>query len=920
MYQSIYYEREQNRIHLWDDALGYRFFRYNNTVYEPVDYHTGLKTIYGQNVKAVRNRYEDDYLLERDVNPEIKTLIQQYKDYDNIPSPLNIGFIDIEVDSIGGWKRIRNFENELLSISLRDYNLKKTFQFVVDKNNRFTLKNDESKLFCVVKTERELFEKFIQFLGIKHYHILSGWNSENFDFPQIVKRGRKVVGDLINNLSPVGIVKEDEKEENRIHIAGISLLDYMKLYKKFSEGERVSYSLNNIAQVELEKTKLQYDGTLMNLHEKSLDEFIEYNIQDSILIEELESKLQYLATAIRLSHVGHIPYEQIFFQSRIIEGAILTQLKRKNLVVPNKKEYNEQKKDLVLGNLDNWKDLKTKIKVEKTADGYDVNLDEIEDDYIFTVGAYQFSKEELQQKLNENELQLNTRGGLKKLANTGEGAYVKEPLKGRHGWIIDLDFTSLYPSIMRSLNISPETKVAVIEDWDPLDIDNRDRFNVRNGDAVTTVSKETLLKSISDRKFLVSANGVLYSNEKRGVIPEVLDSWFSDRLRYQELSKKAFKEGKIEESKTYDTLDYITKILLNSVYGVLLSPSYRFYDKDNGEAVTITGQFLIKKAESLVNQRMNQEANTRLNLDLGYPNAGGIACIVDHQDYVLAVDTDSTLINVGKLSGFKQEEIPELAKKLQDYVNTNITPYVKEHLRLDSHFFSMKQEMIAKSGLFIEKKRYALHIIEKKGKPKDELEIKGIDVVRTNFPQYFRDRLKDVIITKILNGASKEEIEREIEDLKKGMLDQEVTEIMVPTGVKNVNKYIDPIDRYAKRTPIYSKAAINHNLLLKSLKLDVEYEPVYDGDKIKYCYIKENEYNFDVMAIKENSPQEILEFVKKFIDYDKIFQHQLISKLDNWFIALGWQNPPEPKKKRAKEEKVITRPKQKQQPQQDSWW
>ena len=164
MYQSIYFDRENNKMHLWDDALGYSSFRYNNVVYEATDEKTEFKSIYGYNVKPVRNTFEDESLLERDVNPEIKTLIQKYSDSDSMPNPLYIGFIDIEVASHGGWKEIRAYNNEILSISLRDYNDHITYQFVLDKNNKFILKTNDTQKFCVVKTEQDLFLKFIQFL------------------------------------------------------------------------------------------------------------------------------------------------------------------------------------------------------------------------------------------------------------------------------------------------------------------------------------------------------------------------------------------------------------------------------------------------------------------------------------------------------------------------------------------------------------------------------------------------------------------------------------------------------------------------------------------------------------------------------------------------------------------------------------
>ena len=228
--------------------------------------------------------------------------------------------------------------------------------------------------------------------------ILSGWNSDLFDIPYLYNRMCVVLGkEMSDTLSPINKVFHNENQDV-YKIAGRASLDYLKLYRKFSMGDRSSYALDAIGSLEVDMKKIEYSGTLQDLYENDITKYVEYNIRDVEILKKLDEKLGYIDTARALCHKGHIPYESIYTQSHILDGAMLTYLKRRDLIAPSKK----------LSGIQNYRG-----------------------------------------------------SGRDRIS----GAFVKTPQSGLHEWVFDIDATSMYPSIIMSLNISPETKRGRVVDW-----------------------------------------------------------------------------------------------------------------------------------------------------------------------------------------------------------------------------------------------------------------------------------------------------------------------------------------------------------------------------------------------------------------------------------------------------------------------
>ena len=241
------------------------------------------------------------------------------------------------------------------------------------------------------------------------------------------------------------------------------------------------------------------------------------------------------------------------------------------------------------------------------------------------------------------------------------GAYVKPPIVGKYEWIYDLDLTSLYPSIIMTLNISPETKIGKINNWDANDFLKGKVDSYTIGD--DTITKENLKKYLKDSKFSVSSNGVLYRTDKVGCIPGILDLWFAQRVKYKNEMKKYGKSGNKEKYAFFHKRQLVQKILLNSLYGVLGLPAFRFYDIDNAEAVTTTGQTVIKSTADM--------ANIKYNKELGDPEL----------DSNIYIDTDSVFFSATPLLDKRipswrdnnqdtiAQYVNDIAEEMQDYLN-----------------------------------------------------------------------------------------------------------------------------------------------------------------------------------------------------------------------------------------------------------
>ena len=815
MYQAISYHKRTNKVHIWDDVKGHYTINYKPYAYRKVSYGN-MVALDGQSVQRVENPdREERGLYEADINPEMRTLIDEYTDSDESSTGHRTLFIDIEVDISLSFSTPEEAKNEVTSIAIYDEAADQRHVWILDKDQ--VVENVSKPGYEVVSCQDEhtLLQKFLyQYYEIQPT-IITGWNIDFFDIPYLYNRMVQVLGEeMARTLSPIKDVIW-LKHRNRYRISGVSCLDYMALYKNFTYSQESSYSLEAISRKELGKGKMKYEGTLDDLFVNDIQGYIDYNMNDVDLVWELDQKMKLIDLARGICHKGHVPYEDFLFPTRYLDGAALTYMKRLNIVSPSRPPRSTEELNLL-------------------------------------------------------------------------GAYVKPPNAGRYKWVYDLDLTSLYPSIIMTLNISPETKVTKLENFDPKGYVRKTGGHYTDGnDGWET--PEDLKNYLDSNKYSIAANGVVYDTQIKGFLPSILDKWFNERVKYKDLRKKYEKEGDAVKAEYFDRMQLVTKILLNSFYGVLGNPSFRFFDPDNAVAITSTGQQLIKFTADIGNKFYANELGKK-------------------KDYNIYIDTDSVFFSSLPIiehrhPGFDitdekwmADKTIGIADEVQDFMNRSYDIYSKKFHNVDTHRFDIKQENVAKAGLWIAKKRYAQWIINVEGHTVSKLDVKGLDVVRSSFPPSFRKFMAEVL-EDMLNDIEKPELDQKILDFKQYMKTLELVDVMFPVGVKNVKKYIRKGDKAfavrMKGTPIHVKSALNYNDMLKHHKVKT-IRGIINGEKIKWTYLRNNPMGLETMALKGyDDPAPIENFVQEHIDYDKIFKSAFANKLNDFYSAMNWGLIPE---------------------------
>jgi len=230
---------------------------------------------------------------------------------------------------------------------------------------------------------------------------------------------------------------------------------------------------------------------------------------------------------------------------------------------------------------------------------------------------------------------------------------------------------------------------------------------------------------------------------------------------------------------------------------------------------------------------------------------------------------------------------------MQDYLNNfyDMLSVKIFNVPADKHRLEIKKEFVAKAGLWVAKKRYAQWIIMNNGVPMDKLDVKGLDVKRSSFPKAFQDIMSEVLIS-ILRGESEDEITEKVVNFKDSMVDIEIKNIAKNSAVKNLSKYMGKkrqLFEVMKGTPAHVKAAIAYNDCLKHFDAPFKYEPMKNGDKVKWVYLKNNPLGLDGLAFTGyQDPPEIEEFINTYIDHKKIFERELQGKLQDFYDAIGW--------------------------------
>ena len=284
------------------------------------------------------DRYIYQYISEKYPEDEIKFDISKIK----------LVTLDIEVASEAGFPDVESCSEEILAITIQDYTTKKIVTWGVKPFN-----NKQSNVtYHYCPSEYELLNHFINYWMIDVPDVVTGWNIQLYDIPYICKRLNRVLGEkLMKRFSNWGLVTEGEVFINgRKHaifdVGGMTQLDYLDLYKKFTYKAQESYRLDYIAEVELGQKKLDHSefDTFKDFYTQGWQKFIEYNIVDVELVDRLEDKMKLIELALTMAYDAKVNYADVFYQVRMWDNIIYNYLKKRNIVIPpkNKSQKNEK--------------------------------------------------------------------------------------------------------------------------------------------------------------------------------------------------------------------------------------------------------------------------------------------------------------------------------------------------------------------------------------------------------------------------------------------------------------------------------------------------------------------------------------------------------------------------------------------------
>ena len=735
-------------------------------------------------------RFIYQYISDKYTEEEIKFDINKIK----------LVTIDIEVASENGFPDVESAAEEVLLITIQDYTTK---EIVTWGKGPFKL-NKGNVYYKQFNNEYDLLNDFIAWWIDNTPEVVTGWNSKLYDIPYIVRRMDRVLGEkLMKRLSPWGLVTEQEffvngRKQISYDIGGISQLDYLDLYKKFTYTNQESYRLDHIANVELGQKKLDHSefDTFKDFYTKGWQKFVEYNIIDVELVDRLEDKMKLIELALTLAYDAKVNYEDVFYQVRMWDTIIYNYLKGRGIVIPPKEKSDKDSK------------------------------------YA--------------------------------------GAYVKEPIPGKYDWVVSFDLNSLYPHLIMQYNISPET----LQD---------------TRHPTTTVEKilnrEIDFENLSD--YAVCANGSMYRKDVRGFLPELMDKIYKDRTIYkkkmlaakQEYEKKKTKELEKEIARC-NNIQMARKIQLNSAYGAIGNQYFRYYKLANAEAITLSGQVSIRWIENKMNQYLNKVLKT------------------EGTDYVIAADTDSIYLNMGPFvdAVFKgrekttQDIVSFLDKVCQEELEKYIEGSYQElanYVNAYDQKMQMKRENIAERGIWTAKKRYILNVWNSEGVQYNEPKLKmmGIEAVKSSTPAPCRQMIKDGL--KLMMSGTEDDVIDFIDECRRKFKSLPPEQISFPRTASNVKKYECRNSIYVKGTPIHVRGALLFNYHVKDKKLTNKYSLIQNGEKIKFCYLKEpNPMRENVISFIQDFPKELN--LDKYIDYNLQFEKSFVEPLKTILDAIGW--------------------------------
>ena len=339
--------------------------KFNPTLFVPSNKKTKYQTLNGEYVEAVQpgsvrdcrefiKKYDgvENFKIHGNTGYIYQYISKMYKE-DEIKfdtSKVKIATLDIEVASENGFPDVESAAEEVLLITIQDYATKQIRTWGQGPFNN----KQENVIYKSFSNEYDLLNAFINWWMIEENtpEVVTGWNSELYDIPYLVRRIDRVLGEkLMKRLSPWGLVTEKEtfivgRKHISYDVGGVTQLDYLNLYKKFTYKAQESYRLDYIASVELGQKKLDHSefDTFKDFYTNGWQKFVEYNIIDVELVDRLEDKMKLIELAITMAYDAKVNYADVFSQVRMWDTIIYNYLKDRNIVIPPKERSDKDSK------------------------------------------------------------------------------------------------------------------------------------------------------------------------------------------------------------------------------------------------------------------------------------------------------------------------------------------------------------------------------------------------------------------------------------------------------------------------------------------------------------------------------------------------------------------------------------------------
>jgi DNA polymerase elongation subunit (family B) len=796
-------------------------------------------------------------LFESDINPIFVTLSENYLNAD--APKLNVAFFDIEVD-FDPEKGYSTPDDAFMPITAIAVHLQwmETMVCLAVPPKTLTMEQatamvEEFPNTMLFKTEAEMLDVFLDL--IKDADILTGWNSEGYDIPYTVNRVTKSLSKddtrrfcLFDQYPKRREYEKFGRQSVTYDLVGRVHLDSLELYRKYTYEERHSYRLDAIAEYELGERKTQYEGTLDQLYNHDFKKFIEYNRQDCALLDRLDKKLKFLDLANTLAHENTVLLQTTMGAVAVTEQAIINEAHRRNMQVPNRTKMDDRE--------------------ENTA---------------------------------------------------AAGAYVAYPKEGIHDWIGSLDINSLYPSAIRALNMGPETIIGQLRQtmtqeyidnkmakgssfaasWEGIfgSLEYTAVMNQEIGTDITidwengqtdVISAAEVYKLIFDshQPWVLSANGTIFTYEKEGIIPGLLKRWYAERKEMQAKLKDCIKTGNKIEEEYWDKRQLVKKINLNSLYGAILNPGCRFFDKRIGQSTTLTGRQIVKHMAAKVNEIVAGDYDYR-----------GKAIIYGDTDscYFSAYKTLQKDIDNGSIE-WSKENVIALYDNIGEEVNTTFPQFMLDTFHVPKtrgEVIKAGREIVGSKSLFITKKRYAVLYYDKEGKRADvdgkpgKIKAMGLDLKRSDTPEFIQNFLSDVL-EKVLTGATETDVLAHISEFRLRFKSRPGWEKGSPKRANKVTEYQAKEEKAGKANmPGHVRASINWNTL-KRMFGDKYSMNITDGQKVIVCKLKQNPMGFTSVAYPVDELRLPQWFKDMPFDHEEMEQTIIDNKLDNLIGVLKW--------------------------------